>query len=384
MAKNTKTKEKMNTIVQVIMMMGLGVGMGLGSIWILGKEYLDKEFFPFLFAYAVMFLLVYAGYMVHIIVHEGGHLICGLLSGYEFTSFRVLSLTLAKYSDGCKLKWFSIPGTAGQCLLNPPEYDDGKYPYKFYLAGGVLANMIECILFVILGIVLGLDSGIGRYLMVQGVLVFVLALMNGIPMKANGVANDGYDVFSINEDKEQKYALWVTLRCNAASQKGTRPKDFVELQQMEITDDMIAKASDPAIIMKLNMKIASMLDSGMYEKVREVVDKILEQKDVMEIYRNEFKCERLFLAILMGEGEEQIESLHTKEVNDYIKLTSKTMISRSRLLYAYELLYKQNEEAAQKYLLDFQKKCKHYPNLGEIKQEQFMMEEIQRKKKGVV
>lgn len=51
-----------------------------------------------------------------IITHEAGHLVCGLLSGYKFVSFRIGSIIFVKRGDKILRKKFSIPGTGGQCL----------------------------------------------------------------------------------------------------------------------------------------------------------------------------------------------------------------------------------------------------------------------------
>ena len=63
---------------------------------------------------------------IHIIIHEGGHLLFGIISGYKFVSFRIASLTLVK-EDKFKFKRYSIPGTAGQCLMDPPEYNENNF-----------------------------------------------------------------------------------------------------------------------------------------------------------------------------------------------------------------------------------------------------------------
>ena len=79
---------------------------------------------------------------VLIITHEAGHLVCGLLSGYKFVSFRIGSLIFVKQEDKILRKKFSIPGTGGQCLLDPPDKDeDGGYPAVLYNLGGGLSNL---------------------------------------------------------------------------------------------------------------------------------------------------------------------------------------------------------------------------------------------------
>lgn len=60
---------------------------------------------------------------IQIIIHEAGHLVFGLLSGYEFVSFRIGSITLAKYDNKYCFKRFHIAGTGGQCLMMPMVED---------------------------------------------------------------------------------------------------------------------------------------------------------------------------------------------------------------------------------------------------------------------
>ncbi|MDR3269990.1 MAG: M50 family metallopeptidase, partial [Peptococcaceae bacterium] len=71
-------------------------------------------------------LLVYFGIavVVQLIVHEAGHRVCGLLTGYRFLSFRVFRWMIVKRDDTLQLKEFSLKGTMGQCLLVPPDRID--------------------------------------------------------------------------------------------------------------------------------------------------------------------------------------------------------------------------------------------------------------------
>ena len=87
---------------------------------------------------------------VQIILHEGGHLIFGLATGYRFVSFRVGSLTLIKEKGKFRFKRFSISGTGGQCLLSPPDKPYEQLPYFWYNAGGVLMNLLTAILALVL------------------------------------------------------------------------------------------------------------------------------------------------------------------------------------------------------------------------------------------
>lgn len=87
----------------------------------------------------VSFLLLF----LQTIIHELGHLVFGLISKYKFLSFRIGSLTLIKIDGKYKLKSMKIAGTAGQCLLIPPEVEPNKLPITLYLLGGGLFNLIS-------------------------------------------------------------------------------------------------------------------------------------------------------------------------------------------------------------------------------------------------
>ena len=70
---------------------------------------------------------------------------------------------------------------------------------------------------------------------------------------------------------------------------------------------------------------------------------------------------------------DKINELFTKELKKYIKV-SKHSISKKRLLYAYELLINKDENAAKKYLSEFEKLAKTYPYKGEVEGERELIQ----------
>ena len=89
---------------------------------------------------AVVILGIALAFYVSLIIHEGGHLLFGLLSGYGFSSFRIGNFMWIKQDEGIKLRRLSIAGTGGQCLMTPPENKEGKIPVVLYNLGGVFAK----------------------------------------------------------------------------------------------------------------------------------------------------------------------------------------------------------------------------------------------------
>lgn len=80
---------------------------------------------------AILFLSIISSGFLHIILHEAGHLVGGLLQGYKFVSFRILSFTLVRHEGKLRWKRFSIAGTGGQCLLLPPNLPLSEIRIRF-------------------------------------------------------------------------------------------------------------------------------------------------------------------------------------------------------------------------------------------------------------
>lgn len=87
-----------------------------------------------------------AALILQIIIHEAGHLVFGLLTGYRFISFRVSSFMWMKDNDRIRFKRMSIAGTGGQCLMAPPDLKDGKMPVQLYNYGGAIMNLIASVI----------------------------------------------------------------------------------------------------------------------------------------------------------------------------------------------------------------------------------------------
>lgn len=136
-------------------------------------------------------LILLFSIFLQVLLHEGGHLVCGLATGYRFVSFRIFNLTFIRKDGKLCIKRFSLAGTGGQCLLTPPERPLEDIPTTLYNLGGVLANLLTAILaFLPLLTVDGLPYLLKFFLLMLSLIGILLAGMNGIPMKMGGIGND--------------------------------------------------------------------------------------------------------------------------------------------------------------------------------------------------
>jgi hypothetical protein len=316
------------------------------------------------------------GTYLHIILHESGHLLGGLLSGYRFVSFTVGSTMFIKEDGKLKRKRFNIAGAGGQCLMAPPAMKDGTFPFLLYNLSGSLANIILGCLFFVLGVTL--KDTLPYAVNVSMPFAFigvVLGIFNLLPINAAGLATDGHNITSLKKSEQARQAFWLMLTANGKFTMGGRYKDFPAEWFEAIEDDF----HDPISANLVCMKFSRLIDNHDFEAAQALGEKILQNDKLIEILKNEIRCELLFLLIIgepSPEREEKIERLYTPELRRYIK-ASKTLLSKHRLTYAYEKLVARDEEKAAQALATFNKTALTYPYTGDRESERELLEVVE-------
>ncbi|WP_195990180.1 site-2 protease family protein [Clostridium sp. D53t1_180928_C8] len=323
------------------------------------------------FGEALISIIIYIGIFIvifglHIILHEAGHLIFGLMSGYEFISFRVGSLTLVKDEGKFKFKKFNIKGTGGQCLMMPKTDNYKEVKYVLYNLGGTLMNLIITIVSLVILIAFNV-SPIIKFILIASITAGVLCIIsNGIPMKVSGIANDGYNIISISKDDFMKYCFYIQLKVNGLLSKGMRIKDMpIEWFYLREGADL----NNPLVTSLKIMEGNYYYDNLNFEEAQRCYEEILEKAPkIMKIYEYEINCELLFFEILKG-NMDKVKELYTEELRNYIKATS-CYISRKRLMYAYNLIVLKDKKKTEKILKEIEKVKKTYPIKGDILSEE--------------
>lgn len=338
-------------------------------------ESIDKNgIMGFIFSLLIIALEILVVVFGHIIVHEGGHLVFGLLSGYEFVSFRIGSFMFIKENGKLVVKRYNVAGTGGQCLMMPPSNVSAyNYPYILYNLGGSLANTIVALVSLALFLLIPKTDYVSEFLMMSFGFGMASALTNGIPLKLSGIANDGYNILSLNKDKQARRAFYIQLYVNGLQTKGTRLKDM-PAGYFELPEN--SDLTNPLIVTIGVFKCNYLHDKKEFTKAKEYSQNLIDNAPgLLGIYKNELECELLFYEIIGSNRQDEIEKLYTKELQDYIKATS-SYVSRRRLMYAYEMFVNHDKDAASKELEKFEQVAKNYPYAGEIEAERELIEFI--------
>ena len=90
MSDKVKNKGRLGTLVSVLCFAVIGVGCGIAVIpvidYFMGE---DSNFFIALMGLFLMMSLMYIAIFLEMAIHEMGHLVFGLLTGYKFVSYRL-------------------------------------------------------------------------------------------------------------------------------------------------------------------------------------------------------------------------------------------------------------------------------------------------------
>ena len=125
-----------------VMIANLGVGFLLGVVLMISPikyaEYIAEiSGMNRLLCFLIGLMLMVCFYFVGVIIHESGHLLMGLLTGYRFISFRIGSFVFVKENGRIVCRKYSLPGTLGQCLMtHDPVQSPDEIKYSWYHLGG--------------------------------------------------------------------------------------------------------------------------------------------------------------------------------------------------------------------------------------------------------
>ncbi len=365
----------MKTVLKMIggLLLGGLIGLAIGGLIVVlftdttFSEYIQKYYTLDLSEGVCVFLVAIGSLLVSLAIlipiHELGHLVFGLLTGYRFVSFRILDFTFVKEDGRLRVKKFAIAGTGGQCLLTPPDLPLNEIPTGWYNFGGIFANIIV-LLIVIPFLFLDLNPFLAEALWIFALIDIVMILLNGLPMQAGGVGNDGYNMKLLRHNLLSKQGIVNQLRANALIQEGVRPKDMPDELFSNPEDINYKNALEVSIPLMYSSRI---IDQMKYEEALEEMKALYSHKDdIMPLYVKEIACELAFLYLRTGDTE-KAEKLLDKDLRKYIETYSKTMSSKERLLIAIALYIDKDEAKARALYDKLKAKKDEYLLQGEVK-----------------
>lgn len=376
-----KKKSSWQQYIGMVFFMVIGAVCGVLMVQYVEKtEAAAKGIGEVIMSLVVLFLIMYIAIFLNIVIHEAGHLVFGLATGYKFCSFRIGSLMWMKENEKIRLKRLSLAGTGGQCLMSPPKYGDGKFPVVLYNLGGSLFNVFAGIICLVLYLPGKGENLFSAAMFLFAVVGFVLALMNGIPLRMGMVDNDGYNALSLGKNPEALRSFWIQMKMSEQFAKGIRIKDlpmewFVYPSKEGRQNNLVAALA----VFACNR----LMDEQRFEQAYKQMTELLEEDNaVTGLHRSLLICDCIYCEAVGENRREIIDKMLDKQLKSFMN-SMKNYPSVLRTQYVYALLVEQDKAEADKVKEKFLQCAKTYPYASEIDSEQELMDIADELAKGV-
>ena len=366
--RGNRMKQKWNwgNFVLQAMLFGMGMALGLAVVVDLHERVRTQSFGEYLFSVAWLAVSAAMAVFGQLILHEGGHLVCGLATGYRFVSFRIGSWMVQREKGKFRFRRMTLAGTGGQCLLAPPPLVDGKMPYILYNLGGPLANFVTAAL-----CVLGMRFcrnmwGLWVLLQLFALIGMGVGLTNSIPL----VNNDGANALALGKDPAALRSLWVQLSVNALQAEGVRLKEMPEAWFALPTDAGLQNSMTAVLAV---LRENRLLDARHFDEAAALIDRLNATPNaVLPLHKNLLLCDRLYIALLRGEDAyEWLAEWETKSLRQF-RTAMRDFLTILRTEYV-TALHAGDTAAAEQFRARFEARSASYPYPAEVESERELM-----------
>ena len=326
----------------------------------------------------LLFLLVmlfFVSLFLQIIIHEAGHLVFGLLTGYRFSSFRIGSLMLLKEDGRLRLKTLSIAGTGGQCLLLPPTWSETHAPYVLYHLGGALMNFITAALFFVCNLAFANHALLSAVFGALAAAGAAIGLMNAIPLRMALLDNDGSNLLWLRKDPQAVFAFYRMLEIHGQIAAGKRLRDLPEdWFLLPATADLKNPLISTIQVYAINRLLDEQKVAQTAERIRALIGS---SAAVNGIHRNLLRCDLAYCAMMQDDFVTAHETLDDP-LRKFMQ-SMKTFPSILRTQYTEALLRDHDESKAAEIHARFDRIAKKYPYPSDIESENDLMRAAQAK-----
>ena len=324
--------------------------------------------------FAAFLLLLF----LELIVHEAGHLLFGLATGYRFRSFRVASFLWKKEDGRIVCKRLSLAGTGGQCLMDPPEPEGETFPFVLYNLGGALMNLLTVPVFLLLYLLSRPDSLLSMAGLMGIPIAVTIAIANGLPLRLGAVNNDGRNLLDMLRSPAARRAFWLQLRISARTAENVQLKDMPEAW---FPDPYTAPADNSLEAALPVLTCNRLLNQGKLPEARDAIQALLDRESAMVgLHRSLLICD---LATCRLMEEDDAEDLLSSKAQKRFMKSMKNFPTVLRTEYVSSLLGKNDEKEAEEIRARFESLASTYPYPADILSERALMdraEDIRRQK----
>lgn len=313
-------------------------------------------------------LLIYLVFFVNVCLHETGHMIFGLLTGYRFSSIRFGSFMLLKTEGKVKPKRMSMPGTLGQCLMRPPVGGGCDFPTTLYNLGGILVNCIVVCGCLVWYVLLPEKDGMGGIILMSFVLTGLTVIVtNGLPFRE--MSTDGANALLLRKDGNARRAFRNSLEIvNALAENRSAeelPEElFVFEEGMPLDNPLVTGQA----VSRMGWLVQRKRFREAYECGRLILERAGSFHELQELC---LRMEMIYIQIVEYGNVEEAKSLYEKDRKRFRKIAA--TLTCQRVTYAYHALCQPDEKKAKESRKLFDRLAAKYPYKGDAEAERELL-----------
>ncbi|QNL97477.1 M50 family metallopeptidase [Treponema sp. Marseille-Q4132] len=299
-----------------------------------------------------------------VIVHEFGHLIFGLLTGYKFAAIGFAHHLFLRRDGRMRRFVYKLPGALGFCAMEVPDMKDESFPFVLYLSGGVLCNAFFALI-CIFAFVSGIGSGILFFPHAFLLFAFVnayLAIVSILPIKTKFLNTDGKQLFDLLKHKNIRKSFWICEKISAAQYRGVKFED-IPSEWFNETDD--TQSVYAASIRAVRLLARAEAESEPKEVCALIEKELSENHALSGTAKGLLTCMRIYYEAIGERDAGTLKKLIMQTQIDFMKRI-KNMPSAIQSEYAYTLLVEKDVREASRIKARLEKISKKYPFPAEI------------------
>lgn len=194
---------------------------------------------------------------LHLLIHEAGHVLAGLLRGMKVFAVGIGPLRLERTVAGWRVRRTrGIAGIGGFAAMVPaPGHAAGKADHAIYLLGGVTANLVAAAAMIPAALSEHWSMAVAWLFIGVGVLYGVINLL---PFRSGGWRTDGLNLLALWRNPREAVLHRQIQAIVGSALAGARPRDWPVdmLPTTQPTDDAVMRRS--ALLLRLSWA----LDAG--------------------------------------------------------------------------------------------------------------------------
>lgn len=293
------------------------------------------------FVFIIMLIVLYAVCIgIQIAIHEIGHLLFGIMFGYQLKAFQIGRFIVFKDNkiEIIRADKFS---QVGQCVMMPPKrirnvstllYNYGGCIFNFGISLLILLLISTNIITIhLVPLTIFISSG------------FYVFIVNFIPCIRNSISSDSLNALLLTNNSKMFNTYLLQLKIFNQLLVGKRPR---ELNLFDSDMDRVYNHQNPYSFYPIIMLYYALLDKGDYIKANEVLKNLSDNSSkYSDANREKIVIEEIYLKCLNSEEL----ALSDNEEKIFRNLKKSCSIDAIRVLHTYYLFVKKDLKLAHEY-----------------------------------